>query len=320
MVGAAERVDRLIVIADDADIAAPLRERSHHAVLRLVDILVFVDEDVAEALSPGRALLAVAFDERQRPHDEVVEIERIRDRQSPLIFRVHRANCGSQATIGRARIRRGRKTSFLRAADLVEQRPGSEVALVEVEIAEDLPDELALVRFIVDDEIRRDADDGTIAAQYSDAYGVEGADPEALRYRPDERMEALLQFAGRFVRERDGDDAIGGRSFFCQQMGDAMRQDARLAAPGARENKNGALGVGGRCALFFVERVEWIHQARTRCSPFPMTLPAGTLAPASTTTSSPSIASRTVAFSSTKHPGHKMLPTIVAPSAILTSS
>ncbi len=47
--GAAPAVDRLIVVADAADIRAALRQEPQPQVLRDVGVLVLVDEDVAEA-------------------------------------------------------------------------------------------------------------------------------------------------------------------------------------------------------------------------------------------------------------------------------
>jgi hypothetical protein len=54
-VGASERVDRLVRIADGADVAVLLGQQLQQAVLRVVRILVLVDEDVAEGLLPALA-------------------------------------------------------------------------------------------------------------------------------------------------------------------------------------------------------------------------------------------------------------------------
>ena len=49
--GAAPGVDRLVVIADAAEVARGLGEQPQPFVLRLVGVLIFVDEDVAEAVA-----------------------------------------------------------------------------------------------------------------------------------------------------------------------------------------------------------------------------------------------------------------------------
>ena len=48
-VGAAPAVDRLVVVADDHQVAVPAAEQLHELVLRAVGVLVLVDEHVAEA-------------------------------------------------------------------------------------------------------------------------------------------------------------------------------------------------------------------------------------------------------------------------------
>ena len=48
--GAAPAIDRLVVVADAGDVCGALREQPQPEILRDVGVLVFVDEDVAEAL------------------------------------------------------------------------------------------------------------------------------------------------------------------------------------------------------------------------------------------------------------------------------
>ena len=56
-VRSAKRVDRLIRVADDEEVAVLLGEQLEQAVLRMVGVLVLVDEDVPERLLPSRARL-----------------------------------------------------------------------------------------------------------------------------------------------------------------------------------------------------------------------------------------------------------------------
>ena len=50
-VGAAPAVDRLVVVADDADVAVLAAEQLDELVLRAVRVLVLVDEDVLKAVA-----------------------------------------------------------------------------------------------------------------------------------------------------------------------------------------------------------------------------------------------------------------------------
>ena len=54
--GAAPRIDRLVVVADAAQVAARLGEQLQPFILDRVGVLIFVDEEVAEAL-------AIAFED-----------------------------------------------------------------------------------------------------------------------------------------------------------------------------------------------------------------------------------------------------------------
>ena len=51
--GAAPRIDRLVVVADAAEVAALLGEQAQPEILGLVGVLIFVDQDVFEALLIG---------------------------------------------------------------------------------------------------------------------------------------------------------------------------------------------------------------------------------------------------------------------------
>ena len=195
------------------------------------------------------------------------------------------------------------------------------VALVDVHVAQDLFDERALVRVIVDHEIGSDADRGAVAAQHAHADRMERADPQTARRVADERLQARAQFARCLVREGDGEDAVRRRAVGREEVRDAMRQDARLTRARAGEDEDSAIGVSRGGALLVVELVERIHQrAAVTRSPRPSTEPAGTAAFGSTATSSPRIAPRTVPCSPTLQPGHKIASPMVAPSPIAPPS
>ena len=61
-VRAAERVDRLVRVADGADVPVLAAEELEQPVLRVVRVLVLVDEDVAERLLPARERLGEALE------------------------------------------------------------------------------------------------------------------------------------------------------------------------------------------------------------------------------------------------------------------
>ena len=84
-VRAAERVDRLVLVADDADVPVLAAEQLEEAVLRVVRVLVLVDEDVAEGLAPALERLGEALEDLHREHEQVVEVDGVRGVQAPLV-------------------------------------------------------------------------------------------------------------------------------------------------------------------------------------------------------------------------------------------
>ena len=101
--GATERVDRLIVVADDRDVAMRLGQRRHELRLRAVRVLEFVDEDVAESAgdrTPSRRRLA---DQPERERDLVAEIDETVLRQELLVARVGARELGLAGSLLRSR-------------------------------------------------------------------------------------------------------------------------------------------------------------------------------------------------------------------------
>ena len=76
-VGAAERVDRLVLVADHGDVPVALGEQRHEPELGVVRVLVLVDHDVAPPVLPGRPRLLVVLEQEHGAHDQVVEVHRV---------------------------------------------------------------------------------------------------------------------------------------------------------------------------------------------------------------------------------------------------
>ena len=84
-VGAAERVDRLVGVADREDVPVLAGEQLQEPVLRVVRVLVLVDEDVAEGLLPLLARVRMLLEHLDGAHDQVVEVHRVRGVQAALV-------------------------------------------------------------------------------------------------------------------------------------------------------------------------------------------------------------------------------------------
>ena len=84
-VGAAEGVDRLIRVADGAEVPVLGREQLQQPVLRVVRVLVLVDEDVAERLAPALQRLGEALEHVDGQVQQVVEVDRVRGEEPALV-------------------------------------------------------------------------------------------------------------------------------------------------------------------------------------------------------------------------------------------
>ena len=66
-VGAAEGVDRLVVIADGEDLAVPGREHPEPSILGVADVLIFVRQHAVEALGPAAPIGEIPLHGLGRP-------------------------------------------------------------------------------------------------------------------------------------------------------------------------------------------------------------------------------------------------------------
>ena len=77
-VGAGEPVDRLVGVADDAQVGAVAEPGAHQPELRRAGVLELVDEEVTEPPALRGRELGVAFEHVGAPDDEVVEVDEAR--------------------------------------------------------------------------------------------------------------------------------------------------------------------------------------------------------------------------------------------------
>ena len=88
-VRAAEAVDRLVVVADHADVALLACEQLQQPVLRVVGVLVLVDQDPAEGLPVALCNVGEQLQHVHRPEQQVVEVERVHLVDPLLVQVVH---------------------------------------------------------------------------------------------------------------------------------------------------------------------------------------------------------------------------------------
>ena len=282
-VGAAEGVDRLVGVTHDAqlrrcqptrrgglgvahqrsvvaarDRAGRAGELAHQDVLRVVGVLVLVDQDVPEPAPVVLGDLRERLEQRHRRHDEVVEVEGVGLAEPFLVAGV---GLGDLLVVLGDRLGPGAlpvDQLVLQIADLVGQRASRELLAVEVEVAADEGHQALGVGRVVDRELAGEPELLGLGAQDAYAGRVERQDPHDPRATADERGDALLHLTGSLVGEGDREDLTGLDPTRCQQVGDAGGQGLGLTGTrSGNDQQRPALVHDGRPLL----RVEALEQA-----------------------------------------------------------
>ena len=221
-------------------------------VLREVDVLILIDEDVAELRLIAHARFVVALEQLDRAPDQIVEIEAVRLFEAAFVFAIDlRVALADERGILRL-VGIGRPQVILRFGDLGERGARSDLALVEIEIVQDLANDRALVRIVHDREVRGDPDLATVAAQNAHAHRVERAHPEIARDRADHALQARFHLAGSLVRKGHGEDPVRKDLLLVEQVRDPVREHARFARTGTCEDEDRAIGLFDRSPLYVV--------------------------------------------------------------------
>jgi len=96
-----------------------------------------------------------------------------------------------------------------------------------------------------------------VAAQQPGAEGVEGTDRQVgQRGGGDQALQPGAHLAGGLVRESHRQDGPWRDREVPDEVGDTVRQDARLAGAGPGQDQQRARGVDDGLALLRIERVE----------------------------------------------------------------
>ena len=183
--GAAPGVDRLVLIADGADIVARAGQKPHQLVLRTIRILVFIDEEILKASVVIVAHFPGTLQKADRFEQQVVEVHRVRLAQFFSIFLVNVCDALS-FRIARLQI------DLLRIKHVVfgpgnpgQHGTGRELLVVDAQPPQHALDYLLLIGFVVDDKILRETDRGLAWNSGSDFESLDVSPQHAYA----ERME-----------------------------------------------------------------------------------------------------------------------------------
>ncbi len=253
-VGTTPGVDRLIVIAHAGEVALVTGQLLEQAVLRVVGVLAFVHQQVADALTPGQRDLRVFFQDLHRQTDQVIEVDGVERGQAQLValvdagrFLLAVAARGGHRLFGRqAGVLRARH-QVLHVLDVVGLGPGHQVL-----------DLRSGIIGIEDREAALQADGGVFDLQELQAQRMEGADGHLVGILLAQALgHTLAHFLGRLVGEGDRCDTAGRVATTADQVGDLLHDHARLAAARTGQHQQGAFDMEDGGGLGGIETVHW---------------------------------------------------------------
>ncbi len=211
-------------------------EQAHQFVLAAVGVLVFVDKQIAEAVVVKRADCLVVVQEADGFEQKVIEVERVGLTEAALVLFVEQRHARGLRILGRLVEVGGRFLVALGVADARQHGAVLHEFLVQAVVTEEGFDDRKLVVLVVDGEAGGEAgpDLGefrAIAAEEADAEGMKGGNPgRGTSGFGDQAVHPLAHLVGCLVCKCDSQNRPGGNPMGRDQVGDAVSDDACLAA------------------------------------------------------------------------------------------
>ena len=240
----AELVDRLVAVADDADVAALGREHEDEIVLDAVGVLVLVDEDVAEPTLVVLEHLGELAEQLDGVDQQVVEVHGPGLEQAGLVVGEDVRDLALEDRLGPFLVLLGADSVVLGGRDGAVHRARRELLGIETEVADDVSGEAVGVGLVVDRERRREPHLPGIAAQDAYARRVERGHPHLLGDRTDQLGHPALHLVGGLVGEGDGQDLERRDTLVLDEVGDAVGEHAGLARARAGHDEKGPARCG----------------------------------------------------------------------------
>jgi hypothetical protein len=239
---AAPGVDRLVVVADHGELVARADQQLDHQVLAGVGVLVFVHQQVADAVLPLLQHFRVLLEELDRLQDQIVEVHRVVRLERALVVGV---DDGGGLLLGIAGVFQGlgrQDQVILPGADHVLDLVDAVVA--RILLLHDVHHQRLDVGLVENREAGLVAQLAVLLADDVQAQVVKGGDRQAAALAGAQQgADALLHLAGGLVGEGHGDDVLGADAAILDQMGDLAGDHAGLAGTGAGEHQERAADV-----------------------------------------------------------------------------
>ncbi len=244
---AAELVDALVVVAHDAEVSALFGQQADEKGLRAAGVLVFVHEDIAEALAVVVQDIRIFLEQHDGVVNQVVEIHGVGLFQPGLIQAVQLPDFGGAlvgAGVAEIFVRAGH--AVFRARDFGQHGPVREHPVVDAELLLAVFHQAAGIVRVVDGEVAGEAEPVGVPPQHPRAGRVERGGPHLPAPRAEQGRKALPDLVRGLVGERDGQN-LPRRARLHRKRGPGLRRDGRAARYGVEH------AVGRQRARLFAE-------------------------------------------------------------------
>ncbi len=262
----APAVDRLVVVADDAEVIVVGDQCGDDLVLSGVCVLVLVDHHVIEALLVSCEHVGVIAEQFFGAQQQVIEVDGVGGLECDFVSLVGEC-CERVLFIERSVSGRlGPQAVSLPVTDPPQQVAGSECGRGAVNVAECLACGAFLVGPVVDGEPIAVAERFDVLSEDADAERVERRDDRLQRLvvgplgrrrvedSGEQFLGPLFHFSSRLVGKGDGKDLVGANAV-ADQVSDPEGDDSRLAGTGTGQDQYRAAGGVHRLDLRSVQSV-----------------------------------------------------------------
>ena len=247
--GPAERVDRLRVVAHDADLRMGLRKAADDRVLRIVGVLILVHQNIAELLLVAGQHVGAVAQQDIGLQKQIIEVHRAVALAALAVDVVDVAEFGNLRLPVLGGVDRvgevgaGRHEAVLGVGDARSQHVGLVLLVRKVQLADDGFDEVLGVRGFVDRERIGEADPFGVLPQDARKDRVERAHADIAAAVVGQHLrDAFTHRLGGLVREGQGQD-VERRHALLDHVGDARGEHAGLARTGSRDDERGSVVV-----------------------------------------------------------------------------
>ena len=254
----APRVDRLVVVADAAQVVARMSEELEPFVLRRVGVLIFVDQNVAEAIAILGEDFGLGAEDHQHVQQQIAEVAGVEGFEPRLIRGVELGPAAGGEGFGFAGVDLvGSPAAVLPAVDEAGKLARWPAFLVEVGGDDQLLHHPQLIVGVEDREIAVQPDQLGMGAEHLGGDRMERAEPRHSFQRAARQLgHAIAHFPRRLVGEGDAEDLARPRQAAGDEVGEARGQRRGLAGAGAGEDQHRAFGRQHGLALRRIEAGE----------------------------------------------------------------